>query len=116
MKINILTVLQYTTAGLLTVTGFCNNNSEFGVTLSLGIAGLTLLLSTFGWDREIKRNQELRKQLDSLPDHNETALAALKKASEFKDLSTGEKGLIENGFIFGVEYTFHKITGSDKNK
>jgi hypothetical protein len=57
MRLNILTVLQYTAAGLLTVTGFCNNN------MSLGFAGL-----------------------------------------------------IENGFIFGVEYTFYKINSSDKNK
>jgi hypothetical protein len=84
--------------------------------MSLGIAGLTLLITTFGWNREIKRNQELKKLLANLPDHNETARAALKKASEFKDLSTGEKGLIENGFIFGVEYTFYKINSSDKNK
>jgi hypothetical protein len=110
MKINILTVLQYTTAGLLMVTGFCGNN------LPLGFAGLGSLAATFGWDREIRRNQELKKMLDSLPDHNETAQAALKKASEFKELSTGEQGLIENGFIFGVEYTFNKITGSNKNK
>lgn len=110
MKINILTVLQYATAGLLMVTGFCNNN------MSLGFAGLSLLLSTYGWNREIRRNQELKKMLDSLPDHNETAQAALKKASEFKDLSTGEQGLIENGFIFGVEYTFYKINSSDKIK
>ena len=110
MKLNILTVLQYATAGLLTVTGFCNNN------MSLGFAGLTLLITTSGWNREIKRNQELRKLLNNLPDHNETARAALNKASEFKDLSTGEKGLIENGFIFGVEYTFYRINSSDKIK
>jgi hypothetical protein len=110
MKLNILTVLQYTAAGLLTVTGFCNNN------MSLGLAGLTLLITTSGWNREIKRNQELRKLLNNLPDHNETARAALNKASEFKDLSTGEKGLIENGFIFGVEYTFYRINSSDKIK
>ena len=57
MRLNILTVLQYTAAGLLKVTGFCNNK------MSLGFAGL-----------------------------------------------------IENGFIFGVEYTFYKINSSDKNK
>lgn len=110
MKLNILTVLQYTAAGLLTVTGFCNNN------MSLGIAGLTLLITISGWNREIKRNQELKKLLGNLPDHNETARAALKKSAEFKDLSTGEKGLIENGFIFGVEYTFYRINSSDKIK
>ena len=110
MRLNILTVLQYTAAGLLMVTGFCNNK------MSLGFAGLTLLITTLGWNRAIRRNQELKKLLDNLQDHNETARAALKKSSEFKDLTTGEKGLIENGFIFGVEYTFYKINSSDKNK
>lgn len=110
MKINIITVLQYTTAGLLTVAGFCNND------MPLGFAGLGSLAAVAGWDMETRRSKELRKILDSLPDHHETARAALKKSAEFKDLSTGEKGLIENGFIFGVEYTFHKINSCDKNK
>ena len=110
MRLNILTVLQYTAAGLLTVTGFCNNN------MSLGFAGLGSLAAIAGWNMVIKRNQELKNLLGNLPDHNETAIAALKKSSEFNDLSTGEKGLIENGFIFGVEYTFYKINSSDKNK
>jgi len=110
MKINIITVLQYTTAGLLTVAGFCNND------MPLGFAGLGSLAAVAGWDMETRRSKELKKILDSLPDHHETARAALKKASEFKELTTGEQGLIENGFIFGVEYTFHKINSSDKNK
>jgi hypothetical protein len=100
---NILMGLQYTAAGTYVIMGVVYDKTT-GITI-----GLSMLIMTALYHMEKRKAARYREMLESLPDDKIVARQAAKTASEFTQLNSYEKGVMEHGFITGVEFIYKNL-------
>jgi hypothetical protein len=100
---NILMGLQYTAAGTYVIMGVIYDKTT-GITI-----GLSMLIMTVLSHMEKRKAAAYREMLDRLPEGKVVAEEALKKACEFTQLNTYERGILETGFISGAEFIYKKL-------
>jgi hypothetical protein len=99
----ILLGLQYGAAGFLLISGLYHGNSG-----AAALGGALVCTTVLYHVERIKRIQ-LQEILKKLPDDKIVARQAAKTASEFTQLNSYEKGVMEHGFIAGVEFIYKNL-------
>lgn len=95
--------LQYAAAGTYMIMGITHDDTP-GISI-----GLSMIILTALYHMEKRKASRYREMLESLPDDKIVARQAAKTASEFTQLNSFEKGIMEHGFMSGVAFIYKKL-------